>query len=128
LHHPGAVRSGGAAGGSGAPSCAGGARRRGRRMSRRARRGATALLLATLSGCAVGPNYTRPALPLPPQFYGQEAAITEARSLADLPWWELFDDPVLQALIDEALRNGFDARLAAARVEEAPAPLGGRPR
>jgi outer membrane protein, multidrug efflux system len=93
-------------------------------MSRRARRGATALLLATLSGCAVGPNYTRPALPLPPQFYGQEAAITEARSLADLPWWELFDDPVLQALIDEALRNGFDARLAAARVEEARALYG----
>jgi multidrug efflux system outer membrane protein len=72
----------------------------------------------------VGPNYKRPAVPEPPQYYGQEAGIAEARSYADLPWWELFDDPVLKALIDQALRNGFDARLAAARVEEARALYG----
>jgi multidrug efflux system outer membrane protein len=77
-----------------------------------------------LSGCAVGPNYKRPSIPVPPQYYGQEAAAEEARSLADLPWWELFQDPVLQGLVDEALRNGYDARLAAARVEEARALYG----
>jgi multidrug efflux system outer membrane protein len=88
-------------------------------MSRRARIAGLALFAAVgFSGCAVGPNYKRPPVVVPPQFYGQEAATEEARSLADLPWWEVFQDPVLKGLVDEALRNGYDARLAAARVEE----------
>jgi multidrug efflux system outer membrane protein len=60
---------------------------------------------------------------VPEQFY-PEKATAEARSLADLPWWDAFQDPVLKALVDEALRNGFDARLASARVEEARALYG----
>ena len=76
-----------------------------------------------LAGCAVGPNYKRPSVPVPERFYGDERA-AEARSLADAPWWDIFDDPILKALIDEALRKGFDARLAAARVEEARARFG----
>jgi multidrug efflux system outer membrane protein len=76
-----------------------------------------------LAGCAVGPNYKRPSVPVPGRFYGDERA-AEARSLADVPWWDVFDDPVLKALIDEALRKGFDARLAAARVQEARARYG----
>src|SRR5205807_9389108 len=43
----------------------------------------------------------------------------QAASLADQPWWQLFNDDTLRALIDEALKNGYDVRLAAARVEEA---------
>jgi multidrug efflux system outer membrane protein len=93
-------------------------------MSRRGAAWAAGVALVALAGCAVGPNYKRPSVPVPPQFYGEEAAIAEARSLADLPWWELFDDPVLKGLIEEALRNAFDARLAAARVEEARALYG----
>jgi multidrug efflux system outer membrane protein len=72
----------------------------------------------------VGPNYKRPPVTVPAQYYGAEAGVAEARSLADLPWWEVFQDPVLKALVDEALRKGFDARLAAARVEEARALYG----
>ena len=45
-------------------------------------------------------------------------------SLADRPWWEIFGDETLQRLIDDALRNGYDVRLAAARVEEARANAG----
>ena len=74
-------------------------------------------------GCAIGPNYTRPPVASPDRFHGQEAE-AEARSLADLAWWDLFKDPVLTGLVDEALKNGFDARLAAARVEEARAFYG----
>jgi multidrug efflux system outer membrane protein len=85
--------------------------------------GCAALLLASLGACAVGPNYKRPPLTVPEQFYPEKAA-AEARSLADLPWWDAFQDPVLKALVDEALRNGFDARLASARVEEARALYG----
>jgi multidrug efflux system outer membrane protein len=93
-------------------------------MARHARRTAAlgALLLAG-TGCAVGPNYKRPPVPVPERFYGEEGA-AEARSLADAPWWDVFSDPVLKGLIEEALRNGFDARLAAARVEEARARFG----
>jgi multidrug efflux system outer membrane protein len=78
---------------------------------------------AVAAGCAVGPNYKRPPVVLPGQFYSEQAA-AEARSLADVPWWGLFGDPVLKSLVDEALENGFDARLAAARVEEARALYG----
>ncbi|PYM18003.1 MAG: RND transporter [Candidatus Rokuibacteriota bacterium] len=93
-------------------------------MTRSARtRLMTALALAALvSGCAIGPNYKRPVVAEPPNFRGQAAA--EAASLADAPWWEAFQDPTLQALIQEALRRNYDVAIAAARVQEARANLG----
>jgi outer membrane protein, multidrug efflux system len=75
-----------------------------------------------LAGCAVGPDYRRPAVAEPAMFRGQAAA--DAASLADLPWWEAFKDPALKGLIDEALRQSYDVRIAAARVEEARAQAG----
>ena len=76
-----------------------------------------------LSGCAVGPNYQRPVLPAPENFYGSSSPTSDA-SLADTQWWDVFADPVLRSLIEDALRNGYDVRLAAARVEEARARYG----
>ena len=87
------------------------------------RRVAVVLAGLVFGSCAVGPNYQRPRLLVPTHFYGEQA-VAEARTLADLPWWEVFDDPVLKGLIGEALENGYDARLAAARVEEARARYG----
>jgi multidrug efflux system outer membrane protein len=87
------------------------------------RRWAVVLAAAVTAGCAVGPRYRRPERPLPDRFYGQAEAAS-APSLADAPWWDVFGDPVLRGLVDEALRNGYDARLAAARVEEARARYG----
>jgi multidrug efflux system outer membrane protein len=78
---------------------------------------ATALSIS-LSACAVGPNYTRPAVQTPPS-YRDAAAPLDAKSVADLPWWEVFRDPTLKALVEEALAANYDARLAAARVEQA---------
>ncbi|HXZ24934.1 MAG TPA: efflux transporter outer membrane subunit [Nitrospiria bacterium] len=87
----------------------------------------TAILVAvvavSLCGCAVGPNYHRPIVAVPGQYYAEQGE-AEARSLADLPWWRLFHDPLLVSLIDDALKNGFDVRIAAARVEEARARYG----
>jgi len=81
------------------------------------------LVLAVFAGgCAIGPDYKRPVVAEPPTFRGQ--AIAEAASFADAPWWEAFDDPSLRALIAEALRQNYDVRIAAARVQEARARLG----
>jgi len=41
-----------------------------------------------------------------------------AASIADLPWWEIFKDPELQRLIEESLRNNYDVRIAASRIEQ----------
>jgi len=73
--------------------------------------------LALSSGCVVGPNYQRPKVPAPPAYRGQTAA--ESASLADLPWWNVFQDETLQGLVRTALANNLDLRVAATRVEQA---------
>ena len=82
-----------------------------------------ALLLSSLfaSGCILGPKYQRPDMAAPPAHRG---AAAETGSLADIPWWDLFEDPALQALVREALANNHDLRIAAARVEEVRALAG----
>ena len=74
------------------------------------------------TACTVGANYARPPMPSPPQYRFVNGG--EAESLADVPWFEIFQDPTLQALIREALGNNLDLRAAAARVEEARARAG----
>jgi multidrug efflux system outer membrane protein len=78
---------------------------------------AVPLALALLSGCAVGPTYHRPPAN-PPDAYRDTPAGGDA-SLADLAWWDVYPDPALKALIRAALNDGFDARIAAARVGQA---------
>jgi multidrug efflux system outer membrane protein len=75
-----------------------------------------ALAALLLTGCAVGPNYRRPSVNAPAAFRGQTAA--DAASLADVAWWQVFKDERLGELIRAALANGYDARIAAARVEQ----------
>jgi len=79
-------------------------------------------LLALVPGCEVGPNYRRPQVAAVDSFRGQSQA--EASSFADQPWWQVFDDLALKALISEALANNFDARLATQRVIEYQARAG----
>jgi len=84
-------------------------------------------LLATaalaLTGCMVGPNYQKPAVALPGQFRGAAAATgaagTADASIADTKWQDLFKDPVLQQLVETALKQNFDIQIAAERVQEA---------
>ena len=83
-----------------------------------------ALLLPLLAGCAVGPNYKQPPLHPPDAYRDVQGPPAPAASLADQPWWEVFHDPTLQGLVDEALANGYDVQLAAWRVEEARARAG----
>ena len=82
-------------------------------------------LLALLAGCAVGPNYKRPAVKLPPDYRAAIPAQTaEAASLGNEKWWDVYQDPVLAQLIHTALQQNYDVRIAATRVLEAQAQLG----
>ncbi len=76
-----------------------------------------ALLLA---GCAAGPNYKRPQVASPPEFRGATSGSSgSAASLADTKWPELFQDDVLNQLIETALKQNLDLQIASERVEEA---------
>ena len=68
-----------------------------------------------LSACMVGPDYQRPAVDTPE---GWRFAEKEAQDTADTQWWRQFGDPVLDGLIESALKENKDVRIAAARVEQ----------
>ena len=76
-----------------------------------------------LGACALGPDYERPPVGEPDSFRMQQGASLEEVSVADLGWWELFQDKNLQALIRKALVENKDVRIAVARVREARAQL-----
>src|SRR5579872_2855680 len=70
-------------------------------------------------GCALGPDYERPTTDVPSGFRTVASVTSESvESLADQPWWTVFHDDVLADLINEAIVNNYDARIAAARIEE----------
>ena len=80
-----------------------------------------------LSGCAVGPNYHRPAVQTPATFLGPDQSQQlqpQSASFADLPWWQVFQDPQLQELIRTALKQNYDLQLAVERVNAARAQVG----
>jgi len=75
-----------------------------------------------LAACSPGPSYQRPPIEPAPQWRDEAAPAVE--TFANLPWWEVFADPVLQDLIHTALRENRDLNIAAERVVEAAARLG----
>ena len=83
------------------------------------------LILVLLSGCAVGPNYRRPAVEVPTDYRAaMPVPAAPASSLGNEKWWDVFQDPVLVELIHTALRQNYDVRIAATRVLEAQDQLG----
>lgn len=86
---------------------------------------AAGLLLVALltTGCPVGPNYQRPEIAMPDAYRGQLGP-SEAASLADLGWWQVFGDPILQGLIEDALQNNYDLAAAVQAVEQARSLVG----
>jgi len=69
------------------------------------------------SGCAVGPNYKQPAMSVSPTF--ANAGTNFVTDPIVVRWWEQFDDPTLISLINDAITNNHDIRIAIARVKEA---------
>jgi multidrug efflux system outer membrane protein len=83
------------------------------------------LLAATATACTVGQTFKRPAVDLPPTFRGAPSDdAANATAFGDQAWWDVFEDDRLRELINTALRQNFDLRIAAARIIEAQAQLG----
>jgi outer membrane protein, multidrug efflux system len=102
---------------------------RNRSQSRFSARAAMLVTLATLmlSGCTVGPNYHRPLVQTPASFRApdeSQQAEAQVTSFADMPWWQVFNDPQLQDLIRTALKQNYDLQLAIERVVAARAQVG----
>lgn len=75
------------------------------------------LIVFFAAGCAIGPDYKRPAIDVPQAYrYGDTQGKPEA---ADSEWWKQFNDPVLDEFIAEALVNNKNVKIAAANVEKA---------
>jgi multidrug efflux system outer membrane protein len=89
-----------------------------------------------LAGCSLAPTYERPGAPVPeryPDRFGASKelsglyvnkALPDAAASADLGWREFFRDPRLVSLLELALENNRDMRIAVARVQEARALYG----
>ena len=73
-----------------------------------------------VAGCMMGPDYQRPAVDAPKAFIYETK---DAQNLADTDWWKQFGDPVLDQLIDTALANNLNVKIAAANVEQAAAVI-----
>src|SRR6266852_4124483 len=88
----------------------------------------TVAMLAScvVAGCKVGPNYHRPVIQ-PPTAYRDLSenpqVQAQAASYADLPWWQVFQDPQLQELIRTALKQNYDLQLATERINGARAQV-----
>ncbi len=76
---------------------------------------------AGLAGCTMGPDFVKPIVPEPEQY---RVDVPAGESIANVAWFELFDDEQLNQLIVVALEENKDLLTAIARIEEARASLG----
>jgi multidrug efflux system outer membrane protein len=76
------------------------------------------LAALALASCTVGPEYQRPQVDLPAEY-----AVAQAATPAPEKWWAVFQDPVLDKMIDEALANNRDLKMAAERIEQSRAQV-----
>jgi outer membrane protein, multidrug efflux system len=82
-------------------------------------------VLALEGGCMMGPKYKRPTVDVPQEYRApapQQAS--QASSMGNEQWWQVYQDPVLVRLIHTAIAQNYDVRIAAARVLEAQAQVG----
>lgn len=74
------------------------------------------IFILLITGCMVGPDYVKPVVPVPQSFRYEDK---KAQETANIAWWKNFQDPVLDALITEALAKNKSVQIAAANVEQA---------
>ena len=71
------------------------------------------LLAVCIAGCTVGPDYQRPTVLAPTDW---RMDYPKATDVANTKWWEQFADPMLNELVETALRENLDVRIAAASI------------
>ena len=82
-------------------------------------------LILVGTGCTkVGPNFVRPEAAVSPGWMGAGDKGVDSESKDYRDWWRVFDDPVLDRLIERAYRENLSLRIAGVRVLEARAQLG----
>ena len=81
-------------------------------------------ILASATGCAVGPDYTRPDVPVMEQWIEEQNPVLSTAAADLAQWWKRFNDPVLDALMEKAFRENLGLRIAGIRILEARAQLG----
>src|SRR6201987_2683811 len=82
-------------------------------------------VLVLEAGCMMGPKYKRPTVNVPQDYRTPEPQqSSQASSLGNEQWWQVYQDPVLTQLIHTAIAQNYDVRIAAARVLEAQAQVG----
>jgi len=81
--------------------------------------------LLLVAACApVGPDFVRPEVPAQPAWLESELALYEAGTPELAEWWRSLNDPALDRLIDTALEQNNNLRIAGLRVLESQASLG----
>lgn len=73
-----------------------------------------------LGGCSLAPKYARPASPVPPAFPVVETA-ADAPVAPEVPWQEFFTDGRLRSVVEQALANNRDLRVATLNIKRAQA-------
>ena len=74
------------------------------------------LLVPLVASCALTPDYERPELDVPEEYWVPSE--DTSASIANLDWWELFEDEQLKLLIRTALEENKDLGIALSRIEE----------
>ncbi len=84
-----------------------------------------ATVLVLLAACApVGPDFVKPEVELPPAWHEAGESGLEASAIKQPQWWRVFEDPVLNQLVETAWRQNNSLEIAGLRVLEARAQLG----
>ncbi len=90
-------------------------------LLRRVSQGALAMLCAsTLAACSFAPDYEQPEMTMPEAWLNVQMQPTPLNQ----DWWTRFEDPALNKLIEEALRNNQDLDQSLAKVDSAAAQIG----
>ena len=80
-------------------------------------------LSAAISGCTVGPDYKKPEIKIEDKWHTEAPTTQSTVPLKDIKWWQNFNDPILNNLIEEAGHSNLDIEAALARVRGARANL-----
>ncbi|MCY1041567.1 efflux transporter outer membrane subunit [Corallococcus sp. bb12-1] len=81
-------------------------------------------VLTALSGCTVGPNFTKPEAVVAKEWRTQGDPRLSTQAAVDTQWWKSFGDPALDRLVEIAYRQNLPLQIAGLRIVEARAQLG----